>query len=126
MTTNEKKHQGFRKTEDNGGVRDPNIRTGPRETKKLTKRAIKERELLSILRKVKPHLSDAIMTAATIMHNKDASHVNQLKAAVILLDAYRELTNDIYSGKDVDENEEGQEVQPQNQGAVVSFKVIND
>ena len=41
------------------------------------------------------------MTAADIMKNKEATHQNQLKAAVILLNAYRELVIDPY-GKDVD------------------------
>lgn len=122
----EKKHQGFRKTSENGGVKDPNILSGPRTRKPMTKRALKERELMNVLRKVKPHLADAIKTAADIMKNEKASEANQLKAAVILLNAYRELTNDVYSGKDVDENEEGLEVQPQEDSVVFSLKVVGN
>ena len=122
--TTQKRQKGFRKTDENG-VRDPNIKVGPREPKKMTKRAIKDRELMSILRRVKPHLSDAIMTAANIMKNEEANDSNKLRAAVILLDAYRQLTTDIYAGKDQDEGE-GTEVQPQQEKTVAfSLRVVN-
>ena len=65
--------------------------------------------MLSLVRKIKPHLSDSIMTAASIMRNKEAGPGNQLKAAVILLNAYKELIGDLYDG---DDEEEGQEIQP--------------
>lgn len=78
-----------------------------------------------LLRKIKPHVADSIMTAANIMKDADASHQNQLKAAVTLLDAYRKLTMDMYSGEDIDEEAEGKEIQQQN-APVFSLKVINE
>lgn len=120
----EKKHQGFRKTEENGGVRDPNIKVGPREPKKMTKRAIKDRELLTVLRKIKPHVSDAIMTAAKMLGDPKASENGKLRAAVILLDNYKSMMNSLYDGKD--EDQEGTEVQPQeDKTPVFSLKVVN-
>ena len=87
-----------------------------------TKREIRETELLYLLRKIKPHLSDSISTAAKIMKNDNVSETNRLKAAVILLDAYKELVNDVYNGED--QEDEGTEVQPQNNQAVFSLKMI--
>ena len=114
----------FRATAENGGVVDPAInKLGRiRGVKEKSRRAIRAAELLSIIRKVKPHLSDSIMTAANIMRNKDAQHGNQLKAAVILLNAYKELVNDLYAGGD--EDEEGVEVQSNT--PTFSLRMINE
>jgi hypothetical protein len=99
-----------RKSELNGEI-DPNINTKGKikPNREKSRREIKNQELLSLLRKIKPHLSESIMTAATIMKNKEAGAANQLKAAVILLNAYKELVGDVYSG---DDDEMGEEVQP--------------
>lgn len=109
----------FKKTKD--GVIDPRINTlgRPKQTRKLTRREIKENELMSILRKIKPHLSDSIMTAAKIMKNDVSTDGNRLKAAVILLNAYKEIVQDVYNGED---NEEGNEVQ--DSAPVFSLKVV--
>lgn len=102
----------FKATKDNGGVVDSSInKLGRiRGVKEKSRREIREAELLSLIRRVRPHLSESIMTAATIMKDKTAAHANQLKAAVILLNAYKELVNDLYAGGD--DEEEGQEIQP--------------
>ena len=101
----------FRATAENGGVVDPAInKLGRiRGVKEKSRRELKSIEMLSLVRKIKPHLSDSIMTAASIMRNKESGAANQLKAAVILLNAYKELVNDLYAGGD--EDEEGVEVQ---------------
>lgn len=102
----------FRSKKELNGALDPNINMAGRikGNKEKSRREIREQELLSLLRKIKPHLSESIMTAATIMKNKEAGPGNQLKAAVILLNAYKELVNDAYNGED--KEEEGTEVQP--------------
>jgi len=102
----------FRATAENGGVVDPAInKLGRiRGVKEKSRREIRDQSLLSLLRKVSPHLSESIMTAANIMKNKEAAHANQLKAAVILLNAYKELVNDLYTGGN--EEDEGVEIQP--------------
>ena len=101
----------FRATAENGGVVDPAInKLGRiRGVKEKSRRELKSIEMLSLVRKIKPHLSDSIMTAASIMRNKESGAANQLKAAVILLNAYKELIGDLYDG---DDEEEGQEIQP--------------
>lgn len=113
----------FKSTEELG-FRDPRIsETGrPKLTRKRTRREIRENELMSILRKIKPHLSDSIMTAAKIMKNDVATDGNKLKAAVILLNAYREIVGDVYNGEDRDD-EEGNEVQES--APVFSLKVVD-
>lgn len=94
----------------------------PGVEKVLTNRALKERELLMLLRKIRPHVSDAVMQAAKIMNNDEASAQNSLRAAAILLDAYRKLTLDLYDSSEPEA--EGVEVQQQNQ-PVFSLKMIS-
>lgn len=99
----------------------------PRRDKLLdkpTNRELKERELLMLLRKIKPHVAEAIFQAAKIMKNEEAAHQNQLKAAALLLDHYRKLSIDLYGGEDTAE-EEGTEIQQKN-APVFSLKVINE
>lgn len=88
---------------------------------KPTNRELRERELMMLLRKIRPHVATAVQQAAKIMQNEEASHMNQLKAAVVLIDAYRKLTLDVYDGEDADA--EGTEVQQQN-ASVFSLKVL--
>jgi hypothetical protein len=90
---------------------------------KPTNRELKERELVMLLRRIKPHIAEAIVQAASIMKNQEASHQNQLKAATILLDNYRRLTLDMYDTEEA-QDEAGIEIQQQN-APVFSLKVIN-
>lgn len=113
----------FKKTVN--GVQDPNINREGRPVKgdtKPTKRELRERELLMLLRKIRPHVADSIMEASKIMKNEIASDQNKLKACTILLDAYRKLTLDLYDGNN--DEEEGTEIQQQNT-PTFSLKVIN-
>lgn len=111
----------FKKTTPDGEI-DPRInRAGRTRGQPKTRREIRGNELLSLLRKVKPHVAQAINRAAKIMQNENASHAAQLKAAVILLDNYRTLVGDVY-GTEVDSDEEGDEVQPS--APVFSLKVV--
>lgn len=89
---------------------------------KPTNRELKERELLMLLRKIKPHVSDAVVAAAKIMKNEEARASDTLKACSILLDAYRRLTLDLYEGEDPEA--EGVEVQEQNNAPVFSLRMI--
>lgn len=104
------------------GQVDPNINVAgrPKGTGEvLTNRKIKEKELLNLLRKLKPHVSASISTAATIMGSKDASDQNKLKASVVILKAYTDLVGEVYGENAEDEDNTVEEVQPQ--GAQVSF-----
>lgn len=114
----------FKKKSELNGEVDPRINVAGRKPRapdeKPTNRELRERELLMLLRKIKPHVAEAIMQAAKIMKNADAAHQNQLKAATILLDNYRRLTLDLYEGE---EEVEAPEIQAQNK-PVFSLKVI--
>ena len=95
----------------------------PGVEKALTNRALKERELLMLLRKIRPYVSSAVTQAAKIMNNDEASDQNSLRAAAILLDAYRKLTLDLYDSSEPEA--EGVEVQQQNQ-PTLSLRVIGN
>ena len=97
--------------------------TAAEKVKKFTKRELRERELLMVLRKIRPHVADSIIAAAAIMKNKDAQDSNKLKAATILLDNYRRLILDLYDGEDPEG--EGTEVQQENR-PLFSLKVVED
>ena len=117
----------FKKREENGGQLDPSINANGRPLKTAkgrTKRAVLEGELLSLLRKFKPLVADAINTAAKIMRNEEASHMNQLKASVILLDNYKQLLGDMYDVEEGD-GEDTKEIQPDNR-PVFSLRMINN
>lgn len=90
--------------------------------KALTKKEIREKDLVQLLRKIKPHVSESIMAAVKIMKNEKAAEAPRLKAATIILDAYRNLIDDIYDGED--KEEEGVEAQPTH-SAVFSLRVVD-
>lgn len=94
------------------------------EEDKPSRRALKDKELLMLLRKIKPHVADSVLKAAQIMRADDASHLNQLKAATLLLDTYRKLTIDMYDGEEDEENP-AEEVQTDSV-PVFSLRVVKD
>lgn len=120
----------FKSKEELGGEIDPRINTkgnpdfGKKKyiPEKPTNRFLREREFMSLLRKVKPHQADAIMTAVKIMKNNEASDANKLKGAALLISLYRELVSDVY-----DHNYDEEEAEPvqQDNSPVFSLKVIN-
>lgn len=120
----------FVSKEELGGQVDPNINTKGRPTnkdkpKKTSRRSARDKELLQLARKLKPHISAAIMAAVGVIGDKDASDANKIKAAAFLVDTHRKVLIDLYEGEPTEnEDEVPEEVQPQNQGAVFSLKVI--
>lgn len=89
---------------------------------KLTRRQLKDRELLLLLRKIKPHIADSILTAAKIMGDEKAQDANKLRAATLLLQQYKDLVDAVYSGKqDVEEDED-----ENSHAAIFSLKVVNN
>lgn len=108
-----------------GGEIDKNINTQGRikGAKRMTNRELREREFMSLLRKLKPLVADSINTAAKIMKNSEATDQNKLKAAVILLDNYKAMVGNVYEGK-YDEDE-AEEVQQPNVPSF-SLKVVGD
>lgn len=116
------------KRELNGEI-DPSINVKGRPVggdKPLTNRQIRERDYLSFLRKLKPHVAESIATAVKIMQCKDASDANKLKAATIILAEYKDALEQTYN-KAYDEAE-GVEPQPvtQPKAAVFSLTMIKN
>ena len=113
-------------TEKSSGWRGPegsrNTAGRPKEEdrKKVTRRSLRDKELMQLARKLRPHQSAAIMEAVRIMGNKEATDANKLKAVAFLSDTYRKLITEIYEGEP-EEDDKGQvpvedtpvEVQPQ-------------
>ena len=114
----------FRSRKELNGEIDKNINQQGRikGIKDKTRREIKEGELLSLLRKIKPHIADSVMTASRIMKNDQAADANKLKSAALLISLYKDLLKDAYEGGD--EDAEGTEVQP-NQ-PVFSLRVLEE
>ena len=116
----------FKTRQELNGQLDPNINAEGRikPTKALTKREIKDRELLSLARKVKPLMAEAIGVSAKVMRDEKATHASQLKASALLLTIYQQLVRDIYEGKE--EDEEGQSHQEiQEQKPLFSLTVVD-
>lgn len=113
----------FRSRKDNNGELDSNInvRGKIKPNREKSRREIKEQELLSLLRKIKPHIADSVMTASRIMKNAESNDANKLKSAALLISLYKELLKDAYEGGD--EEAEGTEVQPN--APVFSLRMIN-
>lgn len=119
----------FKSKEELGGEIDPriNVKGNPNIGKsryfpeKMSNRQLRERELMGLLRKLKPHVADAIMAAVKIMKNQEAAHANQLKAATILLQQYKDTMLEVYD-KDYDDSE-AEEIQQDN-SPVFSLKIV--
>lgn len=102
------------------------------DRKKITRRSLKDKELMTLVRKLKPHQSEAIMTAVQIMGNKEATDANKLKAVAFLSDTYRKLLTELYEGEP-EEDDEGKpvvdaekpvEVQPVDKRPVFSLRML--
>lgn len=111
----------------NGDI-DPSINKSGRppvdSTKKLTRREIKEKEFLSLARKIRPHVAASIAAAVEIMKKDGATDTNKLKAAAFLLTEYQKLIKETYSMDDADEGSTPEEMQPQEPAVVFSMKIV--
>lgn len=106
----------FKSRKELNGQIDPNINTEGRikPAKALTKRELKDRELVQLARKIKPLMAEAIGVCAKVMRDEKASDASQLKASALLTSVYQQLIRDLYDGKDdTDENQPSPEIQEQ-------------
>lgn len=131
----------FVSTAENGGVKDPKIGPGrPKGSpnKKVSRRSLRDKELMSLLRKLRPHISDAIMTAVKIMKDKQASETNRLRAVAFLQDQYHKLLLEVYEGEEYQDGADApeavqppEEIQPKEEkkapsGPVFSLRIVGD
>lgn len=121
----------FVSTKDNGGVPDKNVNRKGRPLKKdtqtLTRREAKDKELLSLARKLKPHLALGLKESVKILENAESADANKIRVTAFLYKTYHEILDDVYAptreDEPVDEKPEVQEVQPDNR-PVFSLKML--
>ena len=115
----------FVSTKDNGGKRDSNINKRGRplkgDEKTLTRREAKDKEMLTLARKLKPGAQVALKEALKILNDPKASEAGKLKAADIYLKYFQLTMDKLYAASGADELPEGemtiQDVQPQHKPA---------
>ena len=123
----------FKARKDNGGQIDPAINKLGRPLKKdektLTRREAKDKEMLTLARKLKPGAQVALKEALKILNNDKASEAAKLKAAEIYLKYFHLTVNTLYAPSAADEIPESEtkveDVQPDNR-PVFSLKIINN
>lgn len=89
-----------RSTKNLAGIKPPAV-------KKKSNKEMRFNELMKLTRKLKPHLSKAIITASQILEDSEARHQDQLKASALIIQTYRDLVKDLYDYRY--DNEEAQE-----------------
>ena len=122
----------FIATKDNGGVPDKNVNRKGRPLKKdektLTRREAKDKEMLTLARKLKPGAQVALKEALKILNNDKSSEAAKLKAAEIYLKYFHLTVNTLYAPSAADEIPESEtkveDVQPDNR-PVFSLKILN-
>ena len=123
----------FKARKDNGGQIDSAINTRGRPLKKdektLTRREAKDKEMLTLARKLKPGAQVALKEALKILNNDKASEAAKLKAAEIYLKYFHLTVDKLYQPSGADELPEEQtnveDVQPDNR-PIFSLRMISD
>ena len=121
----------FKARKDNGGQIDSAINTRGRPLKKdektLTRREAKDKEMLTLARKLKPGAQIALKEALKILNNDKASEAAKLKAAEIYLKYFHLTVDKLYQPSGADELPEDQmkveDVQPDNR-PLFSLKML--
>ena len=123
----------FKKRSENGGQihEDINVKGRPlkKDQKSLTRREAKDKEMLTLARKLKPGAQVALKEALKILNNDKASEAAKLKAAEIYLKYFHLTVNTLYAPSAADEIPESEtkveDVQPDNR-PVFSLKIIGN
>ena len=123
----------FKKRSENGGQihEDINVKGRPlkKDQKSLTRREAKDKEMLTLARKLKPGAQVALKEALKILNNDKASEAAKLKAAEIYLKYFHLTVDKLYQPSGADELPEDQvevtDVQPDNR-PVFSLKIIQN
>lgn len=118
----------FKRKELNGGEIDENInlsgRIDGKKAPPLTNKQVRDREFISLIRKLKPLLAPSVATVLKIGQSEDATDQNKLKASALILQLYKDLIKDVYSQEYDDQ--EGQEIQPTTNAPVFSLTMISN
>ena len=121
----------FKKRSENGGQihEDINVKGRPlkKDQKSLTRREAKDKEMLTLARKLKPGAQVALKEALKILNNEKASEAAKLKAAEIYLKYFTLTMDKLYAPSGADELPEEQtkveDVQPDNR-PLFSLKML--
>lgn len=100
----------------------PNGRSKVLDKDKKSNKTRRSESFLELVRKFRPHLSKAVMTAVNIMGDDKASESGRLRASALIIQTYRELVRDLYDAKYDDE--EAEAIQETDNRPVFSLKVI--
>lgn len=90
-------------------------------TKIKTNRERREDTLLELVRKFRPLQTKAIQSVVSILDNKEASDMNKIKAASLVIMTYKDLVKDLYN-KDYD-SEEAEAIQ-ENNAPIFSLRMV--
>jgi hypothetical protein len=105
---------------------DPNIYSGPKtmpqDLPKLTNRELREKEKMSLLRKLKPDQRKAYKNMLALMDNPDVSPSVRFSATKFIIEMYDGLLDSLY--KDKYDTEEGEKIQ--DSAPVFSLKIIKN
>ena len=123
----------FKKRSENGGQihEDINVKGRPlkKDQKSLTRREAKDKEMLTLARKLKPGAQVALKEALKILNNDKASESAKLKAAEIYLKYFHLTVNTLYAPSAADEIPESEtkveDVQPDNR-PIFSLRMLPD
>lgn len=77
------------------------------DAEKPTNRSVRQKELLSLVRKFKPLQSKAINAAVKILDDNQATEMGKLKSAALIISTYQQLLKDTFDYRyDESESEE--------------------
>ena len=104
----------FKATSPAGEI-DPNINKNgrPKETRKPNRREQRDRELMALARKLRPHLAASVEAVSDIVRGEKSSEGNKLKAAALFFTEYRKLMLDIYDNTPGNENDDEEKETPE-------------
>lgn len=97
----------FRTKQELGGAIDQriNVKGQPRNQRPMgmTRRSNHQSELVSLLRKLKPNLSAAVVRTSAIVSNPNSKDADAVAAARLLLSTYQSLMQDLYKDSEKEE-----------------------
>jgi hypothetical protein len=122
----------FKARKELGGKLDPAINAKGRplksDQKTLTRREAKDKEMLTLARKLKPGAQVALKEALRILNDEKASESGKLKAAEIYLKYFQLTIDKLYAPSAADELPEEEtkveDVQPQQNQPILSMRII--
>ena len=92
---------------------------------KETPRQIRNKELLLLLRKLKPLQSKAVATAGQILMSEDATESGKLRASALIIQTYKDLVKEVYSDTKEPEDTDPDEIEDSKPAPLFSLKMLD-